>query len=521
MTNSPAIVPLLVALALALPPAAAAVPFALGGPGVDPADFEVTVFASGLNYPKGMQRLPDGSILVATSDPRAGSQGFYDSTGTLRRLADADGDGIAAGPGQVLYSGLPGSLSGLRVRGPLVFVVSTAYRITILRLGPTPDAPLEYEGRVDFGLPGGWHHPPSDLEVREVPGAPGVYEVYFQLGSQANVAPSTATVSLGSDIGLEETLLGDSIYRLTVADDEGSVAPLELARIAKGLRNAAGLAFHPVTGDLYFQDNGIDGAGDPNEPLSADELNRIAAAEIGGDAVEDFGFPASYVRYRTGASVGGGGIPPLFAFQPLPVPQTGKESEGPSEIAFSPPGFPEALRRGVILGFHGKFNLGGLENEENAVVYADLAAGTYFHLIAPRQPGVGHLDGLLATEDSLYVADLSSSGSLSTGKGKGVIYVIRALRPARALFVRGDSGGDGRVDLGDAIGTLGYLFLRGAAPACLDAADANDDGDLDVSDPVATVIALFGGGPAIPPPWPEAGEDPTADGLECERVQGP
>ena len=38
-----------------------------------------------------------------------------------------------------------------------------------------------------------------------------------------------------------------------------------LTRIAAGVRNAAGLAFHPTTGDLYFADNGIDGLIDPEE----------------------------------------------------------------------------------------------------------------------------------------------------------------------------------------------------------------------------------------------------------------
>ncbi|MGH9362806.1 MAG: hypothetical protein ACRD2T_12910, partial [Thermoanaerobaculia bacterium] len=50
-------------------PLAAAEPFSLQGPLVDPADFRITVFARGLNYPKGMQLLPDGSLLAATSDP--------------------------------------------------------------------------------------------------------------------------------------------------------------------------------------------------------------------------------------------------------------------------------------------------------------------------------------------------------------------------------------------------------------------------------------------------------------------
>ena len=44
----------------------AGAPFAVGGdPSVNPADFRVTTFASGLNYPKGLMTLPDGSLLVA------------------------------------------------------------------------------------------------------------------------------------------------------------------------------------------------------------------------------------------------------------------------------------------------------------------------------------------------------------------------------------------------------------------------------------------------------------------------
>ena len=107
-----------------------------------------------------------------------------------------------------------------------------------------------------------------------------------------------------------------------------------MTQIATGLRNAAGIVVHPTTGDLYFEDNGIDGLDNGNEPTSADELNRIASADIGG-AIEDFGYPFHYIEYRTGREVGSGGIDPLFAFQPIPAPG-GSESEGPAEIAPAP-----------------------------------------------------------------------------------------------------------------------------------------------------------------------------------------
>src|SRR6185295_17600838 len=216
-----------------------------------------------------------------------------------------------------------------------------------------------------------------------------------------------------------------------------------------------------------------------------------AAPEIGGPQVLDFGFPVSYTAYRTQEVVGGKGVQPLVAFQPLPDPRTGNESEGIAELTFAPPGFPAGLEGGLIMGFHGKFNLGGLENEENALVYTDPATGEYFHLVESRTPGVGHLDGLLASGDSLFVADISSIGSLSTGSGKGVIYRIRALpAPPGPRFICGDSNGDGAVDVSDGIATLTSIFLGSPTLPCPDAADANDDAAIDISDAVAVFLYL-------------------------------
>jgi len=92
-----------------------------------------------------------------------------------------------------------------------------------------------------------------------------------------------------------------------------------------------------------------------------------------------------------------------------------------------PPGFPDGLNTGIFLGFHGRFNSGGTDNEENPVVYADPATGAYFHFIEGQQPGIGHLDGLLATRDSLFVADFVSTGDTGNGAGAGVIYQIKSL----------------------------------------------------------------------------------------------
>jgi len=405
---------------------AAEVPFTLQGPGVNPEDFEVTVFASALSFPIGMAEFPDGSLLVAVSE----GTNFRASTGKLIRLKDADGDGVADGPPQTMFEDLPGAQTAVRIGGGLVFVTGSAKPITILRLGETLDSALTLAGQIDFAYPGTDYHAHSTLLIRPTPGSDDSHDLFFQLGSNFNDTASTRTVPISSDSiqGVGGTLVGDSAYMITITDHGTHLTASEPRQIASGLRNAAGFAFHPATGDLYLQDNGIDGLVDSNEPHSADELNMIPREEI-GVSIPDFGFPDGYTAYRTGVVVGDEPVRPIMVFQPIPDPLTGLRSEGPHHISFAPTLFPEGLNNGLFLGFHGKFTQGGLNNDENPVVYANPETGEYFHFIHGQQEGIGHLNGLLATRDTLYVADLVTHGNLFDGADAGVIYRIRGITP--------------------------------------------------------------------------------------------
>jgi glucose/arabinose dehydrogenase len=298
-----------------------------------------------------------------------------------------------------------------------------------LRAGATPADPLTLAGRILILYPSGnWLHQHSALALRKTPGQTNSHDLLFQVGSFNNASATvlTATFTNVGVPGASAVLAGDAAYMITIEDHGDSVSATNLVQLASGLRNAAGFAFHPVTGDLYMEDNGIDGLVNPGEPLSADELNFIARTNIGGPAVF-FGFPTNYTAYRSNTVVGGAGTQPLMVFQPIPDPFTGRESEGPNDIAFAPPGFPDALNAGLFIGFHGKFNSGGVNNEENPLAFANPATGEYFHFIEGQQAGVGHLDGLHATDDSLFVADLVSTGNTGSGAGAGVIYQIKSL----------------------------------------------------------------------------------------------
>src|SRR5688572_384557 len=74
-------------------PAGYSAPFSVQGPGVGTNDFRITTFATNLNFPLGMARLTDGSLLVAVSDGTS----FGSGVGKLVRLVDADQDGVADG----------------------------------------------------------------------------------------------------------------------------------------------------------------------------------------------------------------------------------------------------------------------------------------------------------------------------------------------------------------------------------------------------------------------------------------
>ncbi len=83
-------------------------------------------------------------------------------------------------------------------------------------------------------------------------------------------------VSLGAPCNICD--LQDNTGKIIRMNPDGSDVEL----VADGVRNSVGFDWHPVTGELWFTDNGADGMGDDTPP---DELNRVTAAGA------HFGFP--------------------------------------------------------------------------------------------------------------------------------------------------------------------------------------------------------------------------------------
>ena len=137
----------------------------------------------------------------------------------------------------------------------------------------------------------------------------------------------------------------------------------------------------------------------------------------------------------------------------------------------------------------------------------------------PITPGQGTFTSLdFVTYVALEDVDLDGDLDLAAAfvRGLGTDFVAVRLNQVE-VFRRGDSNGDGVVQLADLMFLLDYHLLDGAAPACKDAADVNDDDRLDIADPIYGISYLFGDGPLPPSPHIDCGGDPTADDLGCEE----
>jgi glucose/arabinose dehydrogenase len=118
-----------------------------------------------------------------------------------------------------------------------------------------------------------------------------------------------------------------------------------LETAARGVRNSVGFDFNPLTGELWFTDNGRDWLGDNIPP---DELNRISGPGL------NFGFPYVYDNN-------------------IPDPDYGKYR--PGNLALTPPAqelgphvaslgmrfytgrmFPDSYRNNIFIAEHGSWN---------------------------------------------------------------------------------------------------------------------------------------------------------------------
>ncbi|MCH8844697.1 MAG: PQQ-dependent sugar dehydrogenase [SAR324 cluster bacterium] len=179
-----------------------------------------------------------------------------------------------------------------------------------------PISKLQWEVIHD-GMTDNRHHGSRDLAF-----SPGG-RLFVALGSPCNVCRPTAP--------------NDSILSM---NPDGS----DVIVHASGIRNSVGMAFNPVTGELYFTDNGVDMMGDDSPP---DELNHAPRAGL------HFGFPW-YGGGRDRTNIGKISEPPRAVTFPVVEFQAHTASLGLHFYRGSM--FPAAYRNDLFVAQHGSWN---------------------------------------------------------------------------------------------------------------------------------------------------------------------
>jgi len=268
-----------------------------------PPGFEVSLFAE-VRAPRQLASGPDGLVFVGTSGP-----------GKVLALRDADGDGVAEQT-WTIAKGLDRP-AGVVWRDDALYIGEVTRISRIRGLAQSLESPPAAE-TVLSGLPEMRGHAVKYLAL-DAEGA-----LYLPVGVPCNIC--------------EPDSPHGEILRLAPGATQAK-------SWARGLRNSAGLAFHPETGDLWFTDNGRDWLGDD---LPSCELNRATGPG------QHFGYP-----WRHGLAVEDpefGSRRPSDQQLTPPVFELGAHV-APLGLAFhSGKGLPAAYRNTLFIAEHGSWN---------------------------------------------------------------------------------------------------------------------------------------------------------------------
>ncbi|WP_374943472.1 PQQ-dependent sugar dehydrogenase [Sphingomonas sp.] len=238
------------------------------------AGLKVQPFATGLDHPRWLYRLPNGDVLVSESNspPRKGggitgwvmgllmgrAGAGVPSADRITLLRDANGDGVAE-TRTVFMTGLH-SPSGMTLFKGQLYIGNTDALVRV----PYVDGQTRIAAKPELVVklnPGGNHW------ARNVIAAPDGRTLYVAVGSSSNIAEN----------GMEAEKYRANILQVWPEDKNWRI-------YAAGLRNPNGMAINPATGRLWTVVNERDMLG---SDLAPDYLTQV---EFG----DQFGWPWYY-----------------------------------------------------------------------------------------------------------------------------------------------------------------------------------------------------------------------------------
>ena len=268
-----------------------------------PEGFELSVLTDDVEDARQMIESPAGHIYVGSR--RAGNV-----------YAVVPNDSKTSADVTLVASGLP-MPSGLTLVGDDLIIAALNQVIRIRDIDNVYDSSPELEVITDK-LPSDRHHGWKYVETD------GEGNIYFNVGAPCNNC-------------LSEDERYASIVKMNLATTETSI-------YAHGVRNSVGFAWHPVTGLLWFSDNGRDWLG-PERPL--EEINVVSTPG------EHFGYPFVHDAGLLDPEFGEGKDPKDYT---PPVFYIRAHSAALGIAFYTADQFPERYRHALFVAEHGSWN---------------------------------------------------------------------------------------------------------------------------------------------------------------------
>jgi glucose/arabinose dehydrogenase len=373
------------------------------------AGFSVAAFATGLEHPRWLYKLPNGDILVAESNAPAGrddSRGFKDwvaglikgragagvpSPNKIMLLRDADGDGVAEVKTTFL-SGL-NSPFGMALIGSDLYVANTD---AIVRFPYTEGATeITAPGVKVADLPAGErnHH-----WTKNIIASPDGKKLYATVGSNSNVAEN----------GMEAEDSRAAILEVDVATGQARI-------FASGLRNPNGMAWQKDTGALWTVVNERDELGSDLVP------DYLTSVKDGGF----YGWPYSYYGQHVDTRVTPQ-MPELVAKAIVPDYALGPHTASLGLTFYDGALLPPRYVGGAFIGQHGSWNRSPRSGYK--VIFVPFSAGK------PSGPPEDILTGFVSDGGDAYgrpvgvITDKSGALLVADDVGNAVWRVVQAPR---------------------------------------------------------------------------------------------
>jgi glucose/arabinose dehydrogenase len=304
-----------------------------------PQGYVVQAFASGLDHPRWLYRLPNGDVLVAESNapPRpeetqGGIRGWImglvmkragagvPSADRITLLRDADGDGVAETKTAFLENLT--SPFGMALVGDRLFVANADAVVAFpYQTGQTR---IEAAPVTVSPLPAGRNHHWTKSLVASADGT----KLYVGVGSNSNIGEN----------GMDEEVGRAAIQEIDIATGAARV-------FASGLRNPVGMAWQPDSGALWVAVNERDELGNDLVP------DYMTSVRDGGF----YGWPYSYFGQTVDQRVQPQD-PALVASAISPDYALGAHTASLGLAFYDGAAFPAAYRNGVFVGQHGSWN---------------------------------------------------------------------------------------------------------------------------------------------------------------------